>query len=120
MTELSNERRRFPRVEHGAPIQYKKLKSPGEPPAGAVSRDLGQGGVRFLINEFLSLASRLVIEINLPSSNRPLKAISKVAWIRKVPYGDQYEVGNQFLDMTKEDKKLINDYVDSLIPPTIF
>jgi len=119
MTDLSQERRRFVRVEHSMPVQYKKLKMATEPSVGALSRDICQGGVRFIINEFLSLASRLVLEISIPNTPRPIKAISKVAWIRKIPLGDQYEVGNQFLDMTKEDKKLITTYIDSLASPSL-
>ena len=45
---------------------------------------------------------------------KPVKAISKIAWIRKTASGDDYEVGNQFLEMSKGDKELIDGYVNSL------
>jgi hypothetical protein len=59
----------------------------------------------------MSLACRLVLSITLPNSTKPIKAISKVAWIKRVPVGDQYELGNQFLEITKEDKVQIVDFV---------
>jgi len=113
MVETSEDRRRFQRIDYGNSVSYKKLRTPAEEPVGALAKDLGEGGVRFTINEFLSLASRLVIEIAIPNSPKPIKAIAKVAWIRKTPMGDQYEIGNQFLDMTKEDKKLVAKFIDS-------
>ncbi len=117
MDKSSNtaERRRFKRVESNLPIQYKNLRKIGEASVGALSRDIGEGGVRFKSNEFISLACRLVLEITLPTGTKPIKAISKVAWIRKMPSSDQYELGNQFLDMTREDRTQIMDFVSNTL-----
>ena len=111
MLNNTDERRRYKRISSAIPLQYKKLKELSEGTIGAITRDVGEGGVRFIANEFLPLASRLVVEIFLPAQPRPIKAISKVAWIRKVPAGDQYEVGNQFLEVGKDDKTNLSDYV---------
>ena len=113
------ERRRYPRVEHGLALQYRNLRKIGEASIGALSKDIGEGGVRFKANEFISLACRLVVEITLPTTPRPIKAISKVAWIKKIPASDQYELGNQFLEMTKEDKGHVRDFVNKqAVTPT--
>jgi c-di-GMP-binding flagellar brake protein YcgR len=111
------ERRRYPRVGCNLPLKYRNLKKLSEQPSGALSKDIGEGGVRFKTNGFISLACRLVMEINLPTITKPIKAISKVAWIKKIPAGDEYELGNQFLEMTKEDKSHIRDFVDKSIAP---
>jgi len=37
-----------------------------------------------------------------------------VAWIRKLSSGEQYELGNQFLEISKGDKALIIDYIGRL------
>ena len=50
--------------------------------------------------------------ISLPAPSRPIKIISKVAWIRKVPMGDQYEIGSQFLSMSEGDKRELRDYLN--------
>ena len=111
MIDSASEKRRFERVVSQMPIQYKKLKQPAEGTVGAISINISEGGVRFLANEFLPLASRLVIEVFVPAQPRPVKAISKVAWIRKMPEGEQYEIGNQFLDIAREDKISLGGYV---------
>jgi len=82
-----------------------------------MTRNLSEGGVCFKSNEFISLACRLVVEISLPNMTKPVKAISKIAWIRKVPSTDQYELGNQFLEITKEDKANIMNFVNQAISP---
>ena len=113
------EKRRYRRIDSDFPIQYKNLRASGELPIGSIARNLSEGGVCFKSSKFVSLACRLVVEISLPSSPKPVKAISKVAWIRKIPSSDQYELGNQFLEITKEDKANILNFVNQSIPPSI-
>ena len=110
-----DEKRRFKRVDTNIPVQFKDLRKAGELPAGSLTRNLSEGGVCFKTNRFVSLACRLVVEISLPSAPKPVKAISKVAWIRKVPSSDQYELGNQFLEISKEDKAHIMQFVNQTL-----
>jgi c-di-GMP-binding flagellar brake protein YcgR len=112
MIEILNERRKYPRFSIRLPVQYRNVKTLSEPYIGALTRDMGEGGIRFIGNEFLSLANRLVLTISLPAPAHPVKIISKVAWIRKVPMGDQYEIGNQFLSMSDEDKKELKSFLE--------
>jgi c-di-GMP-binding flagellar brake protein YcgR len=67
--------------------------------------------------KFISLACRLVVEISLPTLTKPIKAISKIAWIKKVPVTDEYLLGNQFLEMTKEDKAHVINFVNNSANP---
>lgn len=115
---LMDEKRRYPRVDFRIPIQYRNLRSNVETVLTALNKDLGEGGICFISNEFLSLASRLVLEISLPNLARPIKVISKVAWVKKASLNDQYQIGSQFLEMTNEDKKQIQKYVGKNIPIT--
>ena len=108
----ASEKRRFQRLESALPLQYKNLRKSGVPSSGSLTRNLSEGGVCFKTGEFISLACRLVLEISLPTNPKPIKAISKVAWIRRIPSTDQYELGNQFLDMTKEDKAIISNFIN--------
>ena len=105
------EKRKFNRVSSVVPLQYKKLKELSEGTIGAITRDVSEGGTRFIANEFLPLATRLVVELFLPAQPKPIKAISKVAWIRKLPSGDQYEIGNQFLEVGKNDRGELASFV---------
>jgi c-di-GMP-binding flagellar brake protein YcgR len=111
----SLEKRKYPRVKTHVPVRIRKLKDPGAwEGESSITKNLSTGGIRFRTAEFISMACRLILELDIPMFTKPVKAISKVAWIRKMPSGDDYEVGNQFLEMTKEDKELVSEYVNSL------
>jgi len=111
----ATEKRKFTRVKTHIPVKYRKLREgAGSVGFGSLSRDLSQGGVQFRTEEFISMACRLIVEVDIPMLTRPVKAISKVAWIRKTDSGDDYEIGNQFLEISKKDRELISEYVESL------
>lgn len=105
------EKRKYKRVDSSLQVQFKNLRQPSDLPSGSLTRNVSEGGVCFKSNKFISLACRLVLEISIPNAPKPVKAISKVAWIRKVPSTDQYELGNQFLEIAKEDKAHIINFV---------
>ena len=110
MVENTNARedlRRHKRIDTNLPIQYKNIRKTGEIPIGSLTRNLSEGGVCFKSGEFISLACRLALEISLPTESKPVKAISKVVWIKKDPSTGQYELGSKFLDMAEEDRARI-------------
>lgn len=120
MMPYIKERRKSPRINARLPLQYKDIQRPIETYSGTLTRDISEGGVRFIANEFLSIFTRLLVEASIPSFSRPIKAISKVAWIRKIPSGNQYDVGVQFMDMTEEDKKHLTSFIaKSPAPKTV-
>lgn len=113
--EKGAERRKYQRVKTHVPIRFHKLRDgAGVEGESSITKNLSEGGIRFRTAEFISMACRLILELDIPMFTKPVKAISKVAWIRKAPSGDDYEVGNQFLEMSKKDKELISEYVESL------
>ncbi|MGB2705621.1 MAG: PilZ domain-containing protein [Candidatus Omnitrophota bacterium] len=109
------EKRRFPRIQGRFPVKYKDLRKKDEGFRGTVSRNLSEGGVRFRSDRFISLACRLVVELNVPELTKPIRAVSKITWIKKLPAGDDYEVGNQFLEISRQDKEIIQDLVKAEI-----
>jgi hypothetical protein len=111
----TKERRKNPRVKTHIPVRFRKLRDgAGISGDSSLSKNLSKGGIRFKTAEFISMACRLILELDIPMFVKPIKAISKVAWIKKADSGDDYEVGNQFLEMSKKDKELISEYVNSL------
>lgn len=114
MTDYS-EKRKNERVKTHIPVRYRKLRDgAGATGSGSLTRNLSTGGVHFRTNEFISMACRLILELDIPMINKPVKAISKIAWTKKTGSGDNYEVGNQFLEMSKKDKEIISEYVNGL------
>lgn len=110
------ERRQQLRVNTAMSVQYRGIRQADDSVVSAISRDISTGGVSLLVNEFISVFTRLVLDIAVPSAPKPVRVVSKVAWIRKRPYGEQYEVGAQFMDMSEEDKRGVFDFVDRSIP----
>ncbi|MFH0732570.1 MAG: PilZ domain-containing protein [Candidatus Omnitrophota bacterium] len=105
------EKRASTRIKARLPLQFKDIQRPMETYSGTLTRDICEGGVSFSSAEFLSVFTRLLVEVSVPSFARVIKAISKVAWIQKQPRGSQYLVGLQFLDMTEEDKKQLASFI---------
>ena len=112
------EKRKFPRIERQFPIKYKDLRKTSEEFRGTMSKNISEGGIRFRSDRCISLACRLVVELNLPEVGKPIRAISKITWIKKLPVGDDFEVGNQFLEISREDKNLIQDFVNQDTEPS--
>ncbi|MFH1797968.1 MAG: PilZ domain-containing protein [Candidatus Omnitrophota bacterium] len=110
------EKRHAPRVNTYIPLRYRKLGDSESVLRGAtVTKNLAQGGVRFKVTEFISRACRLIVELDMPMLANPVRAISKVAWIRKTSSGDDFEIGSQFLEMSKNDKRLVLEYINSIV-----
>lgn len=107
------DKRRYKRVESALPVQFRNLRGTGGSITGSLSHNISEGGVCLMSKDFISLACRLVVEINLPELSKPIKAISKIAWIKKIPTKEQYVLGNQFLEMTKEDKAHVINFVNN-------
>lgn len=109
------EKRDFKRIGSNFPLKYRDLRKPSEEYRGTVSKNVSEGGIRFRSDRFISLACRLVVELNLPAMAKPIRVISKIAWIKKLPAGDDYEVGNQFLEIARRDKEAIRDFITTEI-----
>ena len=107
----SLERRKFPRRESRFVLRYKDLAKPVERFSTAISADISEGGVRFRSERFIALACRLAVELEIPTMLKPIKAVSKIAWVKKLPIGEDYEVGNQFLEMSNESKDTIRSFM---------
>jgi len=109
------EKRTHPRIRVSAPIRYQELNGNTYLAKGTLTKNLSEGGVRFKTDAFIPMSCQLVIEIKLPGSVKPIKAVSKIAWITKLPTGDDYETGNHFLAMSDADEKLLSDYLKTCL-----
>jgi hypothetical protein len=103
-------------VKTSIPVRYRELRDGAEVVgAGSVACDASTGGLRFMANQFFSTTCRLLLEFDLPAMIKPIKAVSRVAWIQKAKPGEgyKYEVGNHFMEITEKDRELIAQYVSS-------
>ena len=119
MQPYVKEKRSCPRINARLPVQFKDIQRPIETYTGSLTKDISEGGIRFASSEFLSIFTRLLVEVSVPSFSRAVKAISKVAWIQKIPRSSQYNVGLQFMDMTEEDKKHLTSFISKSPAPAV-
>jgi len=108
------ERRKHQRVDASVTLRLKKLYGETYIDENAITKDLSVDGVRFESGYPISLNSRLLLEINLPDIKGVLRALSKVIWVRKLKTGDNFEFGNEFISIKKEDAAIISDYTEKL------
>jgi c-di-GMP-binding flagellar brake protein YcgR len=114
MGKTFKEKRKHRRITSDIPLQYKELGHTGVVSTGSLTGDLSEGGARIRSRRFIALAARLMSEFKLPTSERPVKAISRVIWIKKTPSMGQHDVGLQFLEMAKDDKQAVANFVNQL------
>ena len=111
IVDAVEEKRRFRRIGSSFPLKYRDLNKSEVDSRGTISKNVSEGGIRFRSDRFISLACRMVVELNLPAIEKPIRAVSKITWIKKLPAGGDYEVGSQFLEIAREDKELIREFV---------
>jgi c-di-GMP-binding flagellar brake protein YcgR len=112
MMNQHEEKRRCMRIKTHVPLKFSKLSdSPGTEGEGSVTRNLSEGGICFRTSEFVPLAQRLILAVSIPEIMESIRAISRVAWIKKIETGNEYEVGVQFLEMNKRDKGAISEFM---------
>ena len=103
------ERRKYTRVPESLQIVYEIL------PVAAIreylTKDISQGGIRFLTHEFIPKDSRLRIRITFPRTLFSFETLVKCMWVRDMPYGDEFEVGVEFIDLPPEIIEYLISYI---------
>ncbi len=111
MLKQKLEKRRHFRFSSHIPIEYKQM---GQRTLykGALSQDISKSGACMLIHEFVSPQTKLHTSLSLPSRIPPVKAVSRVVWTRKVPFGDAYHLGVEFVDIARNASQTIEEFVE--------
>ncbi len=106
---MMEDRRRYVRVPENLQIAYEVI--PAEQIKEYITKDISQGGIRFLAHDFIPKGSRLKIRISFPRTLFSFEAMVECMWIRQLPYGDEFEVGVEFINLPSE----VLDYLISYI-----
>ncbi len=89
-------------------VSYRHEKNPMF--GGCIAQDVSESGIKIKILEFFPPGSPLELQFKLPMSPKAFVVKGKVAWINKLPYNEQWEVGVDF-KMDAEHASLIRRYV---------
>ena len=88
-TNMGTEKRQYPRVETQIPVRYRKESDAAETLGfGSLIGNVGAGGFRMRTKEFISSACKLILELDIPTLTQPIRATSKVAWIKNANTGE--------------------------------
>ena len=124
-TEFEFEKRRFIRLPIAVPVRYKflsrEIRGPDmETIHEGVSQNIGAGGLllrgKLPDSSWLSrlLTRKMFVGINLllPNSERPVKALCRVIWSSSVEDEQSIVVmGLEFQEITNKDRDLITQYI---------
>ncbi len=115
MTERKDRRSQH-RVVCRFPLKYREIRDTPPLFRGTQVQNFSRGGLLHRTEEFLPLNTGMILEFRLPTSPKPIRAISKVCWTKKLPESDSFEVGNEFLDLTREEREVISAYLGDRQP----
>jgi c-di-GMP-binding flagellar brake protein YcgR len=105
------EKRKYPRCYSSLPIRYRKLEKKISESKGALIKNISEGGIKVVMHEFVPLNGKLAVEIPLASGQPSVKGTSRVAWMKKLAFSEQYEVGMEFLDLNQGDSLNIAKFI---------
>jgi c-di-GMP-binding flagellar brake protein YcgR len=77
-----------------------------------VCKDLSQGGLKILSNNFIAKGNILKLNINLIDNVVNLKA--KVAWCSKERASERYVTGLQFVEINKESQGALSRFLNRI------
>lgn len=107
------ERRRFVRVPEDSQISYEILSDTKS--GDFITKDISQGGIRFLVHEFIPKDSLLKIRLTLQKITFSFEAIARIVWIREDPRNERYEVGVEFTNISKKATERLIDYIKAIL-----
>jgi c-di-GMP-binding flagellar brake protein YcgR len=122
--DYHSQRREFVHTNTDIPIRYKFLSKEvnldGDEIFEGTTSNLAGGGCLLVgrvphfswIPALLMCQIKLGINMLLPSVDKPVKSLCKVAWIEEIPEGrDRVVLGLRFEDVTKEDQDQVMKYL---------
>ncbi|MBN2120172.1 MAG: PilZ domain-containing protein [Candidatus Omnitrophica bacterium] len=107
------ERRRFVRIPERLAIAYKIL--PSDKPAGFLTKNISQAGLRFFVHDFVKPASLLEVRVSFEKVRFSLEAIARVVWVEKEAHSERYEVGVEFATISKKAASQLISYIETIL-----
>ena len=106
-----DQKRQYPRFPFKEAIGY---QANGDAPlSGGLSADIGEGGVRIRVQEFIPLRTVLSLKVHLTDPARTVPVRGQVVWVREVPHSEStFDVGIKFLEEEPKDPAL-GEYFNS-------
>ena len=107
------ERRRFVRIPENSQISYEIIPRPKV--GDFFTKDIGQGGIRFFVHEFIPKNSLLKIRLTLKKISFSFETVVKLVWIREDARADRYEVGVEFTNIPNKAAENLMTYIKNIL-----
>ena len=104
----AEEKRKFFRLEAHHLLKYKLMD---KKESLSFARNVSAGGVRFHSKEYIPPESVVELTINFPSYPKPIKAVSKVAWVTPMPKLGGFDVGVEFMEIEEKAREFIKEKI---------
>lgn len=107
-------RRRFSRIDEVIPLRYTVRKSADTPDSTKekeASLNIGSGGLLFRINDALPASTIIDMELHLTNVAEPLQAVGRVVRVEESAVAGQYDIGIQFLEISRKDRETLTKYI---------
>ena len=101
---LQPERRSFVRVPLDAAVRAEPIPQSPNRVLQLISEDLSEGGARLSSPEFLPVDSRVLMDLDPPRPDEPIRAMGRVVWVERVPYAAQWRVGLEFDELSQSTR----------------
>lgn len=102
------EKRKFYRFPLNTPLHY-KIRGAAEF-GSSVTKDISVGGLRFVVDKYISPSTYLMLEFNLLS--KIINPIGRVKWLQPLPHSNRYQMGLEFIELEPESKNFLSDYIN--------
>lgn len=74
------------------------------------SRDISEGGVRLILDEFLRPKTEVLLEMIL--LGRVINPEAVVVWSQRISHSDNYQTGLQFLKIERIENQRLKEYIN--------
>jgi c-di-GMP-binding flagellar brake protein YcgR len=109
---LRPERRQFARVRFDGSIGVEQIpQSLRSRRWHLMSEDLSEGGLRLSSPEFLPVEQRVLLDLDPPVMDAPVRVVGTVVWVEQVAYAAQWRVGVAFDELSKSTRTQVHRIV---------
>jgi c-di-GMP-binding flagellar brake protein YcgR len=105
------EKRKYRRLDCSMPAHYRKIGKIESEDNNALTRNVSEGGVRIVVDEYIPANTRLALVLSFPFKNKKIRTFSKVVWSKRHSIITRYDLGIQFIDITSNARKNLADFI---------
>ena len=111
--KFSYDRRGFPRILSGYPVDIEIENPPADIPA-SISGEIGNissEGASLILNSSLPVSSIVTLRLDLPPDSSPIETKAQVVWSYFLARNKKFNCGVRFLDLGEKHREVLNKLI---------